>query len=671
MAQPKFRLSLLGKFVLRDTQGREVRIPLLRAKVLLAYLALSPSGSESRQRLIGLLWSERGEAQARQSLRQALKELRNALNQAGIDLLHIDADTVALDLARLDVDAIALRGMDAESAPAQFCFQPCNEFFVDAAMRDPVGDAWIRDRRDEFRQKELAIHRGRLDGALRREAFDEVERSAQTLLLLDPAAEEAHRALMLVFVQRGERHLALRQYQSCRRAMAHELDLEPSQATEQLRLSAATLSHSWGDRKKRPSVEQDRRAVPRTMPASIPSLIVLPLKVLDATEKTARLAFGLVDDIVVDLSRMSLFSIIPTGAAVALSSRVSDPMEVGRALDVKYVLNGSIEVDERGAEIRARVRTMLVDAQLGVTVWAERYDRQGSDWWTIRDDLGQRIAITLMGAAETVEVNRLRLSDRSGPFSAWELCVVAKQKFLDYRRESNTEARRHYQQALGIDPRLVRARAGIGWTHLEDYCFNWSGDPAASLAAAESSAFDALRMDPRHYSALYLKSYTHLLRRDFDLAEAECENARSDNPNDPELLLHQGYVVSCGGAAEKGLDSITAALAINPHHPNWYHFIAGSVAFDAERPRLAIAELTRFIDQQSGPVESVKSQAIRTRAAAHAIAGNIERAHEDKKLYLSSNSQFRLSRFKQSFMRRDPAVVKRYTQALEFLGFPD
>lgn len=123
------RLTLFGSFSLADADGAEIPVKSRKARALLAYLAMSPGLSRSREHLMALLWSERGEAQARGSLRQVLAGLRKVLGAAA-DALVISNESVALDPEKIGVAART----DAE-------------FLSGLNVNDPAFDDWLRDER--------------------------------------------------------------------------------------------------------------------------------------------------------------------------------------------------------------------------------------------------------------------------------------------------------------------------------------------------------------------------------------------------------------------------------------------------------------------------------------------------------------------------------------------
>jgi TolB-like protein len=125
------RLTLWGQFSASGADGIEFVIKSKKAKALLAYLALSPRLSRSREEIMALLWSERGEAQARASLRQVLVGLRKDLGEEAMDALVVTNDAVALDPDRVTIK------------PAS----PGEELLSGFHLHDPAFEDWLRDER--------------------------------------------------------------------------------------------------------------------------------------------------------------------------------------------------------------------------------------------------------------------------------------------------------------------------------------------------------------------------------------------------------------------------------------------------------------------------------------------------------------------------------------------
>ncbi len=221
------RIRLFGGFEVSDAAGRAVALPTRKAEALLSVLALANGAIQSRERLVGLFWADRGEQQARHSLSQTLTSLRRAL---GAEALSADRDGVALLPDRFAVDVTELRAAcdsrdyDKASAASALYRGPLLEGF---SLREEAFESWLQQARDQYHQRavtlsltvgEQALERGNEDAALA--AF---ERAAE----LDPLAEPTQIRLLRLHLDRGRLEPAVRQYLRYADALRRELDLEP------------------------------------------------------------------------------------------------------------------------------------------------------------------------------------------------------------------------------------------------------------------------------------------------------------------------------------------------------------------------------------------------------------------------------------------------------------
>ena len=199
------RLDLLGEFVARDGENRELTIGSRKAQALLAFLALPPGKSQSREILAGLLWSDRGDTQARASLRHALAELRKTLGDAGSSSLIAGRAAVSLDAEIVSVDVAEFERLIGDGTPAALerAAELCRGDFLDGiGVHDPAFEDWLRDERQ--RLNEWAYET--LSRLLNQQVAGDTERAiatARRLLALDPLREATHRALMRLYADKG------------------------------------------------------------------------------------------------------------------------------------------------------------------------------------------------------------------------------------------------------------------------------------------------------------------------------------------------------------------------------------------------------------------------------------------------------------------------------------
>jgi DNA-binding SARP family transcriptional activator len=215
-------LRLLGEFEARDGTGLPLPVRAKKNRALLAALALAPACSMPRARIANLLWSDRNEAQAQSSLRQALVALRKDFAAIDPSPLSADRDRLALDAKQVEIDATAFERLAASEDIAALRDAASlyrGNLLSDIHVRDPAFDEW------------LGLERARLAGCARRvleklcALATGAERTlfAEQLLALDPLREASHRILMQVHCEAGDKALAVRQYEVCRALLREEL----------------------------------------------------------------------------------------------------------------------------------------------------------------------------------------------------------------------------------------------------------------------------------------------------------------------------------------------------------------------------------------------------------------------------------------------------------------
>ncbi len=232
-------LSFLGPFQASLDGQPVVGFESNKVRALLAYLATESDRPHPRESVAGLLWPDYPNRSALNSLRSALANLRQAIGDRDADpaFLHITRNTLQFNAASECVVDIA-----ALSAVADLPFGQLEEavagrgsFLEGFSLDDsPPFEEWLLLRREQFkRQMQEAI--ARLAAHFEEsEDYQSALRYARQRLELEPWDEDAHRLTMRLLAASGHRSLALAQYESCRRALARDLGIEPAQETIRL-----------------------------------------------------------------------------------------------------------------------------------------------------------------------------------------------------------------------------------------------------------------------------------------------------------------------------------------------------------------------------------------------------------------------------------------------------
>ena len=227
-------LSLLGGFRFADGAGRPVTISARKGQALLAYLACAPGGEAPREALAALLWQDRDSARARQNLRQVLFGLSRQFAAGWVAPLRARGPVVALDHAVVQVDVgqferLAAEGTDAALERALALYR--GAFLADFAVSAPSFEDWLAATRARYHDMALKGLARLMKQHGRAGRIGRAIATGAQALALDPCREDIRRAVMRLYLEKGMRAEALRQYQACCEVLARELDAPPDAET--------------------------------------------------------------------------------------------------------------------------------------------------------------------------------------------------------------------------------------------------------------------------------------------------------------------------------------------------------------------------------------------------------------------------------------------------------
>ena len=327
------RLKLLGSFEARRSSGQTVEISGKKGQALLAYLAFHPGKGLPREKLVNLLWSDREDAQARGSLRQALVTLRRDLEGIDPAPLLFERDTIAGDAAAISSDVVEFQWLAASSAPddlRQAAKLYEGELLDGLAIRDPAFEEWLSAERSRLREIAIAV----LDRLAALSTDAEAVTVAKRLLALDTLREASYRALMSIYADQGHFDQAMRQYQACRDVLRRELGTEPSKQTTDLYRAINEGRYRPAPSNEAPAPEPAMQAPATAKPPSPLSIAVLPFVNMSGDVEQEYFSDGITEDILTDLSRVSALFVIARNTAFTFKGRTVEAVQVARELNV-------------------------------------------------------------------------------------------------------------------------------------------------------------------------------------------------------------------------------------------------------------------------------------------------------------------------------------------------
>ena len=605
----RLRIKLLGGYTVLDDRTGEVALPTRKAQALLAYLALSAGQWHGRDRLAGLLWSDRQEARARNSLRQALASLRHLGQGLGVDLVEVNGDRVRLTSGVVETDATAFQSL-GDSDPIAATGLYAGDLLDGFSAPDVAFQDWLTGERASLRDTACRIFERAVSQAAGNGDGRKAVELAKRLVRLDPYRESTHRRLMELHAAAGDRAGAIRQYQACERLLRNELDVAPAPETMGLLESIRIRGPAT-----RPS-----RASPALNPPlpDRPSIAVLPFDNLSGEPEHAYFGDGMAEDIIAALSKFRRLFVIARNSSFTYKGRPVDVRQLAHELGVRYVLEGSIR---RGGD-RIRVTAQLIDALAGNPIWSERYDRGLEDLFSLQDEITE----TLVGAiAPEIDQAERQRAERYTPDSVdtWLMFQKGLTAYYETTEDSLKAAVEILDEVCRRDPHFAQAHAfAADARHRQSIHFDMQGKPKL-LTVANELARKAIELDDRDSIGYSIYARVLAFQGDHERAMRFAEQGLNLNPNDWMAHHAQGYVLIVGGCFEAGLEALDVAQRLSPHSA----FSAGVLSMRAG----ALIALRRF--DEAAVVAELGIEAAHPRpstflylAAVHALLGRLDRA---------------------------------------------
>ena len=287
------------------------------------------------------------------------------------------------------------------------------------------------------------------------------------------------------------------------------------------------------------------------------SMAVLPFANIGGDPEQEHFVDGVTESLTTDLSRIRGAVVIARNTAFAYKGKPLDVKTIGRELNVRYVLEGSVQ---RGGN-RMRVNVQLIDAATGSHLWAERFDKPLADLFDMQDEIVARLASALDGHLISAEARR---AEQAPNPDSMDLYFQGQAWLNESLAPDNVaKARSYFDRALAADPGNVDALVGSG---AADF---WAGalffvEPVAAFAAAESKLTKALSSVPDHSRAHLWLGAIYIFTRRAASGIAQCEHALALDRNLASAHAAIGMGKILDGRAEDTEAHIAEALRLSP-----------------------------------------------------------------------------------------------------------
>jgi adenylate cyclase len=392
-----------------------------------------------------------------------------------------------------------------------------------------------------------------------------------------------------------------------------------------------------------------------------PSIAVLPFQNMSGDPEQEYFADGMVEEIITALSRFKSLFVIARNSSFTFKGRAVDIKEVGRALGVRYVLEGSV----RKASGKVRITGQLIDAVTGAHLWGDRFERDLTDVFALQDEVTVAVVSAIQPKLLQTEIE-MATRRRPENLTAYDLFLRAMQQFYLATREGEAEALQLAHRALELDPRFSSVAALAGACHMHNILWGYTIDPQFDRAEAIRLLRLALSLDDSDPETLaWAALISTYMVGDCESEIEMAERAVALNPNSFIAWHFRGWVYRNAGRPEEAIQSFERAIRMSPVDPLLHRSFTGM--------GYAFTEL-RCFDEAVAAVKKALRQnplfppAYRCLASAFAHLGRDEEAREAASRMLQLDPAFTISAWT---ARGGQSYSKLLIEGLRKAGFPE
>lgn len=581
----RLSISLVGRLALRF-DGRALELRTRKAGAVLGYLALSETKSESRERLVGLLWSRSDEEKARASLRQVVRELRQVLEDAGFAGFSAGRLSIGFDQGQVEVDveSILQQAARADVHPLLLDIPRLGERLLEGMDDlDPSFRVWILAKRQTIQERLMRSLEAGLAAA--DVSGERIRKIASAIVNLDPTHEQACCCLMKAHAEDGDTAGALRIYKALWDLLDRDYGMEPSKTTQDLvasvklgKIEPVSVRRTDGARSEptavvrigEPGHAPVARGLPPTVPAK-PRLLLSPFAMHGVESSQAHLVQGFGLHLAASLVRFREWSVIDRPA-----SAVALPLPGGAP---QYCLETTAY--QAGAEINMVM--VLRDETTGIFVWSESLRLGLNNWFETQQRIIRRIATSLNVQLSAERLRRLA-GEPDVSLDVYDRWLRGQSLIAKFDPESWRRAVAIFQDAIRENPTFSPCYSSLVQINNVEH-FVHPGlfrDPSKAKETLEL-AKTAVQLDPVDSRAHLCCGWSHVMALRENEAAPHMELACELNDNDPWTLLSCALYHAFCGSIEQARIRAEQALAVSPvpSYLEWgYHCIIRVLAGD-------------------------------------------------------------------------------------------
>lgn len=394
------------------------------------------------------------------------------------------------------------------------------------------------------------------------------------------------------------------------------------------------------------------------------SIVVLPFANIGADPEQEYFADGVTESLTTDLSRIHGSFVIAPSTAFTFKGKQVDSRQVGRELNVRYVLEGSVQ----RVGNRLRLNVQLISSETGHCLWAERFDKPVADLFDMQDEVVSRLANTLKAQFIEAEARRAERSPHPNSMDFFFQGMAWLHK--GQTPQQVQQAAGLFERALALDSRNIEALVSMATVDMSIGTTFLTDDRAPRLAAAEAALIKALSRVPQHARARMILGDVKILTNRRSQGVAECEHALELDRNLAGAHASIGMAKLLMGRGAETEDHVREAFRLSPRDTGSYRWklLLGLAKLQLGADAEALAWLRQSVEANPNfPLVHFYL------ATALVLLGAVDEARVAAQAGLLLDPSFTIRRFRAGALSDDPTYLarrERTYRAMQTAGVP-
>jgi len=392
-----------------------------------------------------------------------------------------------------------------------------------------------------------------------------------------------------------------------------------------------------------------------------PSIAVLAFENLSGDPSQEYFSDGITEDIITALSKTPKMFVIASNSTFTYKGKPVKIKQVAEELVVRYILKGSVQRTGN----RVRITAQLIDALNGHDLWAEKYDRDLKDIFSLQDEITKEIITALQVNLTEGEQAAIRAKGTNN-LEAYLKTLEARELVMRWNIEDNYKARQLYNEALKLDPNYAITYCGLAITHIMDLWLGSTKSKKDSIAKATELIKKALSLDNYSGQAFRLLGNIYYFENQYDEGILELEKAVELVPNGADGFAQLARGLDLVGRTEEAIQMSDKAMRLNPIPPDWYIVTRTAMYRNNQNYEEALKWAKKAVERAPNNFFAHINL-----CSVYSLLGQMEKARLEAEEAMKLNPKFSLRKYEKTIPYKIPLVKQRYIGALRKAGVPD